>query len=116
MNPKITFFAAYDHEVKAFPGRITNGIMGSEKNHPILVNYAERIRLERMSVEPWKTVGGKLLTECIKRHGDDPDVMILPAWTFWPENWDGRKIKPKGKVYAKQMWGSTLNKYATMAE
>jgi mannosyltransferase OCH1-like enzyme len=111
LAPEITFFAAYDHAVPQYPGRITNGVIGSVAHHPILTDYIERMHLERMSVEPWKTIGGKLLTECIKRHGPDKTVIILPAWMFWPENFTGTKITPEGKVYAQQMWGTSLGLY-----
>lgn len=111
LNPEVTFFAAYDHEVEGFPGRITNGIIGAEANHPILIDYADRIAGEKFRTQTWRTIGGKLLTECIERHGSDETVKILPAWTFWPENWDGRKIVPQGKVYSRQIWGTSLGSY-----
>lgn len=111
LDSEVTFFAAYDHLVHGYPGRITNGVIGAEPNHPILIDYVNRIGLMGVTSQPWKTVGGKLLTECIARHGVDATVRLLPAWTFWPDNWDGRKIKPSGKVYAQQMWGTSLDLY-----
>lgn len=111
LTDDVTFFAAYDHEVDGHPGRITNGIIGAEANHPILIDYSDRIPGEKFRTQTWKTIGGKLLTECIKKHGEDESVKILPAWTFWAENWDGRKVKPLGKVYSQHIWGTTLVRY-----
>lgn len=113
---KGSFFAVYDHEVKGHPGRINNGVIGAEAGHPILKMYIEKMGQAEEVRPAWSTIGGKLFTECIERflikqNANDKSINILPCWTFWPENHDGRRVEPKGTVYARQYWGTSKNLY-----
>lgn len=108
---KKDFFAVYDHKVLGHPGRINNGVIGSIPNHPILKNYVKGIKVAKKIYPPWKTIGGKLLTKCVEKYKNKEKIKILPAYTFWPKNHDGKAVPIKGKVYSRHFWGTTLGVY-----
>jgi len=107
------FFAVRDHETAGHPGRINNAVIGSIPHHPILEDYVREIGRAEKITPPWCTIGGKMLTDIIDFHktAGAPNVEILPAFTFWPENHNGQKTEVLGKVYGKHNWGTTKNKY-----
>jgi len=108
---KKDFVAVYDHEVVGHEGRINNGVIGAIRHHPILKDYIAKMSQAKDIRPPWRTIGGELLTQCVREHGEDKKVEILPAYSFWPENHNGKKVEIKGEVYAKQLWGTTKNLY-----
>jgi len=106
-----SFFAVYDHETPGHPGRINNAIIGAEPGHPVLREYIKQMSRAEKFDPPWKTIGGKMLTEVINSFVDKIGITVLPASMFWPENHNGKKIEPGEIVYSKHNWGTTKNKY-----
>ncbi len=105
------FFAVYDHEVPGHAGRINNGVIGAIEHHPILKNYIKKIGEAKEIRPPWKTIGGTLLTECVKEQKPNLFIQILPAYTFWPENHNGLKTRIEGECYSQHFWGTSKNLY-----
>lgn len=106
------FFAVYDHEVPGHPGRINNGVIGAVPKHQILKDYIKKIGEATEIRPPWKTIGGKLLTECInKQINQIAYISILPAYTFWPENHNGLRTRIEGECYSQHFWGTSKNLY-----
>ena len=89
---------------------IVNTIIGSPRNHQILVNYIARVGKLSKFTPVWSTVGGTLFTEVIDDYIVETggrDVLILKPHTFFPLKKDGTPEEIDGKVYAKHLWGST---------
>ena len=105
------FFAVYDHKVLWHPGRINNAVIGSIPDHPILKNYIRGIGFAKKIYPPWKTIGGRLLTRCVKEYKNKDRIEILPAYTFWAKNHDGMEVQQEGKVYGRHFWGTSLDLY-----
>lgn len=104
------FFAVKGHENPQWDIRITNGIMGVSRNNSIIEDYQERIRSAK-KIEPcWSTIGGTTLTNLIsEKYINDPKVLILEPWTFYPSY--KKYIHPRAsEAYARHIWGSKTKK------
>ena len=97
--------------VKEYEGRIANGTIGAIKGHSILKEYIKRISEAKKIEPPCYTIGGTLFTDCIKNHGKDNRIIILPTYSFYPKDHCGHRAKIEGKSYAKQKWGTSNNLY-----
>lgn len=108
------FFAVKAYDNPQWNIRITNGILGSSKNNPVIEEYQERIRVAK-KIEPcWSTIGGTMLTNTlVEKYINQSNILILDPWTFYPV-WK-KKIHPRAnEAYAKHVWGSkTKNLYKT---
>lgn len=103
------FFAVEANKI----GRVANGIIGAEPNHPIIVAYIEAMGKAK-KVEPvWSTIGGTLFTEMIDQHLT-PATQILEPHTFYPFDSKGAKSRTSGKSYAQHYWGSTHKSYGKL--
>lgn len=105
---KADFFACYEHP--NHPGRIANGAIGTIAGHPIMKEYVKRIGELKKIVPSWNTSGGTLFTKIIEEFGKEK-ITLLPTYSFWPTNHNGKSVEIKGKVYAEQMWGTTKKLY-----
>lgn len=65
---------------------------------------------ERPSKAPWQVTGNLYMKQMIEKH-KTPGLKIVPSYTFTPVHHTGETYKGNGKVYAKQMWGTTFNIY-----
>lgn len=95
----------YDHKRGRFINNVANGTIGSVAGHPILKKYMEGI--SKSGCTKWWEFGERMLTDCIRGY----DIEVLPACTFYPENWDGRIAPIEGKIYARHKWGTTTKSY-----
>jgi tetratricopeptide (TPR) repeat protein len=59
--------------------------------------------------EPWVCTGNRYMQEMIA--SKLPPIKIFPSHVFNPIHFTGETYKGTGKIYGKQMWGTTLNKY-----
>lgn len=59
---------------------------------------------------PWRRTGPLLLTEVIAA-GDEPDVEILPAWTFLTQTVRGEPVTG-GEPYGEHHFSSTAERNA----
>lgn len=111
-----TFFAGLEFGTPEAPERVTNGIIGAEPNHPILVDYAKRIAHAEVIEPPWRTVGGGFLTDAVLGNRDVPGVAILPIRTFYPEDKNGNPAAGNDPIYARQYWATTHRLYGHEGE
>jgi hypothetical protein len=58
--------------------------------------------------EPWKCTGNLYMGEMFKR--TKQKVKVFPSYYMNPEHFTGEKYTGFGRIYAQQMWGSTLSK------
>jgi Glycosyltransferase sugar-binding region containing DXD motif len=105
-----TFFAGLELGTPEAPVRITNGVIGTTRDHPILIDYAERIAAAEVIEPPWRTVGGGFLTEAVLGHLA-PGVWVLPIRTFYPEDKNGVSAPGNARIYARQYWATTHRLY-----
>ena len=105
------FFAAYEYDRKGCKDRVSNGVIGTIPNHPIMNNYLEKIFKAKRIRPSWKTIGSVMLTKCIEENGIDNKIEILPICSFYPNNYNKKVAKIVGKIYAKQFWASTKKLY-----
>lgn len=100
-------FTVYECE-KIYPGRLMP-LFGAEKGYPLLQLTIEELGKREMG-EPWITSGNMFWTEMC----EGSDIKILPAYTFLPYHHRGYEYKGGGKVYGRQHFGTTHNKYGTL--
>lgn len=106
-----SFFAGLEIGTPDAPVHLTNGVIGAEAGHPILVAYARRIAEAEVIEPPWKTVGGGFLTQVVLTYRDHPGVAILPVRTFYPEDKNGVEAPGRDTIYARQYWATTHRLY-----
>lgn len=99
------FFASYSPNL---PDRVANGVIGSEKNHPLLKKYIEEIGKLKKIYPSYQTTGSKLLTKLVKEFKLQNN--ILPIESFHPVDIYGN-VKAKGKTYGISKWGTTKGLY-----
>ena len=104
------FFAAYEYRDDR-PGRIANGVIGAEAQHPILATYIDMIAKLPSIDPPWDTVGGTALTAAVAAHPERTDVAILPMATFYPRHYTGMVPDDRVEPWAVQHWASTVGGY-----
>jgi mannosyltransferase OCH1-like enzyme len=104
-------FACWESEI-ARPGLIAAGYFGACPNNAfvgqiILDIHNEESVVDRMA---WESVGPQRLTDSYRKyqyHG----LRILPSHYFIPEHFSGISYDGPGRIYAHQLWGSTLEIY-----
>ena len=107
----LDFFTVYANKMDKEPGRVSNGVIGAIKGHPIMEDYVKKMGEAKEITPCWRTIGGTLFTKCINDYGIEK-VKILPPHYFWPENLRGTiKYKGKDKIYARHYWGQTKKLY-----
>ena len=58
---------------------------------------------------PWRTVGNQYMGNMCKQ--TKAKIHVFPSHYFNPDHFTGLKYEGTDKIYARQMWGSTLRKY-----
>jgi mannosyltransferase OCH1-like enzyme len=119
-----SFFAVYEHEIYS-PGLIANGYMGCVASHAIALQLMEAVqnmkhplkkwswkRLSYRTIQPWKTIGPKLLTKVMGAYQGN-DKVIFPSKIFLPVHY---KDKNKDNIdlegaYATHYWGTSKDAY-----
>ena len=59
---------------------------------------------------PWRTTGNLFMQEMVAKYPDIP-IKIWPSYYFNPIHHTGLTYKGEGKIYARQLWGTTHNAY-----
>jgi mannosyltransferase OCH1-like enzyme len=103
------FFATYEPSPLA-PNLVSNAFMGARPGHPILLRYVDALSTVLDPMPPWQRTGPLLLTEVIAS-GDEPDVEILPPWTFLTQTLRGEPVTG-GKPYGEHHFSSTAERNA----
>ena len=102
------FFAQYEASDQ-HPGLITNAFMGAVIGHGVLTRYIEAMS-HVVALRPmWRLTGPGALTDVL-RADPEPDVMILPAWTFFTTSLDGEEQRG-GEPYAQHFWSTTAERW-----
>jgi len=124
LTPKTSFFAVYESE-KYNPNLIANGYMGSVPNHLITEQLITSIknmknplkqwswkRLSNRKIQPWKTIGPKLLTKILNNYGGN-NVTIFPSKTFLPVHYKDTNTDDinMDESYATHYWGTSQDAY-----
>jgi hypothetical protein len=103
-------FAGFENEVSR-GNLIANGYIGSSKGNKLMSELINRIsKMKSVSQKEtgrmaWENVGPLFFTETIMQI--NYPISIYPSYLFIPEHYSGQKYSGTGKVYARQLWGST---------
>lgn len=79
--------------------------------HPFIneiLNRLSAIPPDRLDL-PWRQTGNLFIAELIEEL--DPEITIWPSHFLIPVHFEGRVYQGPGKVYAYQMFGSTVGAY-----
>jgi mannosyltransferase OCH1-like enzyme len=104
-------FACWESEI-ARPGLIANCFMGAEPENPFIGKIITEIAAEPSVVHDmaWKTTGPQRLTDVYRRYSYSP-LRIYPSHYFIPQHFTGTIYEGRDRIYATQLWGSTLQAY-----
>jgi len=101
-----SFFAVEAYPDPRWVRRITNGILGAEKNSSIIKKYIDEISIAKRIEPCWKTIGGTLLTKVLlEDFKDKENIMLFRPEMFYPKGIDNQDS------ITKHYWGSTNNLY-----
>jgi mannosyltransferase OCH1-like enzyme len=94
------------------PGLVAAGYVGSVKENPffgqmILDLQAAPTVVDRMA---WQSVGPQFLTDSLRSQGYT-GMTVWPSHFFIPRHFTGLEYHGGGRVFADQVWGSTLHAY-----
>jgi mannosyltransferase OCH1-like enzyme len=101
------FFAAVEPSTLA-DDLISNAFMGAVPGHPVLRRYAEALSTVDDPRPQWQRTGPLQLTGAI-RGGDEPDLVVLPAWTFLVRTAAGEPVGG-GDPYGEHFFSSTAER------
>ena len=87
--------------------KISNGVMGIEKEHHYMKEYMDAIAKVEEFDPPWATIGPKLLTKIVGLKNPN----VIPAKTFLPVHYSGYESTGDCEIYSIHHWGSTRRKY-----
>jgi mannosyltransferase OCH1-like enzyme len=109
-------FACWESEI-ARPGLIAAGYFGCTPGNPFVKQIIDDIAAAPTVVDgmAWQTVGPQRLTDAYRAHRYTP-LRIYPSHYFIPRHFTGVTYEGADKVYAHQLWGSTLRSYDRMHE
>lgn len=100
-------YGCYEHE-KLRPGLISP-LLASVKGGKFAAELIGGLYQLSEVGEPWKSTGNKYMGDMYKK--TKQKVRIFPSHYFNPDHFTGDKYTGVGKVYARQMWGSTTKSY-----
>ncbi|HUD28616.1 MAG TPA: glycosyltransferase [Novosphingobium sp.] len=109
-------FACWESEI-ARPGLIAAGYFGCRPGNAFVRQIVDDIAAASTVVDAmaWQTVGPQRLTDAYRAHRYTP-LRIYPSHYFIPRHFTGITYEGADKVYAHQLWGSTLRSYEKMHE
>lgn len=94
------------------PGLMSNGylasIPGNEFLKKIIESIGSRTDMSYHPLDTWRITGPTLLTNVVCRMLYN-NMTIYPSHYFIPRHYCGLEYRGRGKVYAKQYWGTTPN-------
>jgi mannosyltransferase OCH1-like enzyme len=102
-------FFAQREPTRHRPDLITNSFMGAVPNHAVLERYLDVVGRIQTLRPMWRVSGPGALTDILETCVL-PDVMILPAWTFFTASLDGEE-QTGGASYAKHFWSTTAERW-----
>lgn len=104
-------FSCWESEI-ARPGLIAAGYFGCEAGNPLVRAIIEDINAAPSVTDElaWITVGPMRVTESYRKHQYTP-LRIYPSHYFIPEHFTGLAYGGSGPIFARQLWGSTLQVY-----
>ncbi|HKU01136.1 MAG TPA: glycosyltransferase [Paraburkholderia sp.] len=107
-------FTCWENEV-VVPGLMAAGYVGARPGHPLFKKMVDDIGKLRTvcNDKAWKTVGPLRFTQAIHEH-KPADLTVFPSHYFIPRHHSGRTYSGSGRVYAKQLWGSTFQSYESI--
>lgn len=103
-------FAGFENE-KIREGLIANGYIGSTKENGLMeilidkLSKTESVSQKTTGKMAWENVGPLFFTQTII--DENYPISVYPSYLFIPEHYSGVKYEGTGKVYARQLWGST---------
>ncbi|MYL97494.1 mannosyltransferase [Novosphingobium sp. FGD1] len=109
-------FACWENEI-ARPGLIAAGYFGCMPGNPFVHQIIEDISAMPSVVDAmaWQTVGPQRLTDAYREHRYTP-LRIYPSHYFIPRHFTGVTYEGPDRIYAHQLWGSTLGTYDHLHE
>lgn len=109
-------FACWESEI-ARPGLIAAGYFGCQAGNPFVAQIVADIAALPTVTDAmaWQTVGPQRLTDSYRAHRYTP-LRIYPSHYFIPRHFTGVTYQGADKVYAHQLWGSTLGVYDRLHE
>ena len=100
-------YSCYEHE-QLRPGLISP-LLASVKGSRFAAELIGGLFQLSEVGEPWKCTGNVYMGEMYKK--TKHKVRIFPSHYFNPEHHTGRKYTGAGRIYARQLWGSTHQTY-----
>ncbi|WP_084625793.1 glycosyltransferase [Loktanella sp. S4079] len=102
-------FTIYENEF--LRGKLVSPILACEPGNDFVKALIDELaKMDPITMlEPWQSTGNLFVAEMIERL--TPKITIFPSHTMIPVHFDGRVYAGDGKVYAKQMFGSTCASY-----
>lgn len=101
-------YSVYENE-KARPGLISP-LQACVPGSAFAKELIDGLRRKSAVGEPWKTTGNAYMGEMFRK--TKAKVKIFPSHYFIPEHFTGEKYTGPDKIYARQMWGTTIAGYA----
>lgn len=109
-------FACWENEI-ARPGLIAAGYFGAVPGNPFVRQIIDDIAALPTVTDAmaWQTVGPQRLTDSYRAHRYTP-LRIYPSHYFIPRHFTGVTYEGPDRIYAHQLWGSTLDRYERLHE
>lgn len=105
------------YSVYEFPGGRTgmmSPFLAAEPGNRVIGRVIEelsRLKPEEMN-NPWTTTGNGFLRRFFHANRDlRAEVTVFPSHYFIPEHYKGERYDGPDRIYARQLWGSTLRSY-----
>ena len=105
-------YGCYENE-KVRPGLISP-LMACVKGSKFALELIDGLHELKSVGEPWRTTGNLFMQKMHKK--TKANVKIYPSHVMNPVHYTGETYKGNGKIYALQMWGSTIDGYSEGVE
>jgi hypothetical protein len=99
------------YENELVRGKLVSPILACPPGDPFVGALVDRLALLDPADlgTPWVTTGNLFVAQMIEEL--NPDIVILPSYTFIPIHFEGIAYSGEGKIYSIQYFGSTRNAY-----